>query len=228
MHIKICGLTTLDDALAAVAAGADYVGFNFYPPSPRYVTPEACAQMTAGLRARGVRVKVVGIFVHETPAEAARLMAACGLDLAQLHGRHGLADLRALGGRAFMAVRDPAGIDLDALAAHGPGEPALLLDANAPGAYGGTGRTADWSAARAAAERHAIFLAGGLRPGNVAEAVARVRPWGLDVASGVESAPGRKDPAKMQAFVHAARQANGWRRDDEPIPDADQTIARDD
>lgn len=205
MHIKICGLTSLADTLAAVEAGADYLGFNFYAPSPRCLTPEACARLVSAVSNHGARVTTVGIFVNQTPAEVAALMDATGLHLAQLHGDERPADLAPLWGRAFKAVRDPRAVDFDALTQFSPGQPAFLLDANAPNAYGGTGQTADWAAARPLAARYPIFLAGGLTPANVAAAIAQVQPWGVDVASGVEAAPGRKDHDKMRAFVAAAK-----------------------
>ncbi len=207
MHIKICGLTNIDDTLAAVEAGADYLGFNFHPPSPRCITVETCAALVAAVNGRAAGVQTVGIFVHHTVAEAATILEATGLHLAQLHGDEHAEDLTPLAGRAFRAVRDGHTVDFDALAALSPGQPAFLLDANAPGSYGGTGQTADWAAAARVAARYPIFLAGGLTPGNVAAAIRQVRPWGVDVASGVEAAPGRKDAAKMQAFVAAARAA---------------------
>jgi len=205
MHIKICGLKTLDEALAAIDAGADYLGFNFYPPSPRYLSPEACAQITSRLGAGPRGVKTVGIFVNETPEQVRSLLSACGLDLAQLHGEEPPEIFQALGGRAYKAFRGAAGQAVEAYASAGPGAPAFLVDACAPKALGGTGQVADWPAARALAAEYPIFLAGGLTPENVAEAVAQVRPWGVDVASGVESAPGRKDPQKMKEFVAAAQ-----------------------
>ena len=209
MHIKICGLTNLDDALAAVEAGADYLGFNFYAKSPRCVTAAACAEMVKALQAGGTVVTTVGIFVEQNAAEVAAILDGTGLDLAQLHGNHQLADVGGLQGRAFMAVRDPSRADFAALAALSGGAPAFLLDANAPGAYGGTGQTADWNAAQPIAARYPLFLAGGLTPGNVGEATRVVRPWGVDVASGVEAAPGRKDGGKMRAFVAAVRAVQG-------------------
>ncbi len=207
MHIKICGLTNLDDALAAVEAGADYLGFNFYPKSPRYVSPEACAQITDELTQRGAAVTSVGVFVNTPAAEVAAIMRVAGLRLAQLHGDEGPEQLSALWGRAFKAVRDSATVrddELVALSAFSPGQPAFLVDAPAPNLYGGSGQLADWQAAARLAARYAIFLAGGLNPANVAAAVAQVKPWGVDVASGVEAAPGRKDHAKIRDFVAAA------------------------
>jgi phosphoribosylanthranilate isomerase len=210
MHIKICGLTHLDDALAALDAGADYLGFNFYPHSPRSISPRACATIVSSI-ARSRRpssVTAVGIFVNEAPARIAALLDECGLDLAQLHGDESPAHLTLLWGRAFKAFRGTAdGTDFAAFAKISPGVPALLIDGYTPHAYGGTGQKADWSAARAVAAQFPVFLAGGLTPENVAEAIAQVNPWGVDVASGVESAPGRKDHVKVRAFVQAARLA---------------------
>jgi phosphoribosylanthranilate isomerase len=207
VRIKICGLTSVDDTLAAVDIGANYLGFNFYAKSPRRIEPEACARITAELARRGMQVITVGVFVNHGPEEVAALMEQCGLDLAQLHGDEQLQHLPALHGRAFKAVRGeiPEDAALHDLARFGPGQPAFLLDAHAPGLYGGTGQLADWDAAAALARRYPIFLAGGLTPDNVASAIAQVNPWGVDVASGVESAPGKKDEAKMKAFVANAR-----------------------
>jgi phosphoribosylanthranilate isomerase len=211
MPIKICGLTRLDDCLAAVDAGADTLGFNFYPQSPRCVSPEDCARLVSELARRAAPVTTVGLFVNRPPDEVAALLDRCGLELAQLHYDEQPEGLGALQGRAFVALRDPdpSPARLAALARLSPGRPALLVDAHVPGAYGGTGQTADWERARAIAARYPIFLAGGLTPANVAAAIAAVRPWGVDVASGVESAPGRKDHANIRAFVNAARAALG-------------------
>jgi phosphoribosylanthranilate isomerase len=201
MHIKICGLTNLDDALAALDAGADCLGFNFYPKSPRYLPPDDCARIISSLRAP---VTTVGVFVNEPPARVAALLDHCGLDLAQLHGDEPPEYLTLLWGRAYKAFRGAAdGVGFADFARISPGAPALLMDAHVPNAFGGTGRLADWAAARALAARFPIFLAGGLAPENVAQAIAQVQPWGVDVASGVESAPGRKDQRKMRAFVKA-------------------------
>jgi phosphoribosylanthranilate isomerase len=208
MIVKICGITTLADGLAAIEAGADMLGFNFYPPSPRYVEPAACADLVAALREHGARATMVGVLVNRPPADVAAILDACGLDLAQLSGDEPAGDLAVLGERAFKAIRPRDAAEAAALAALYPrraAPPGLLVDASAgPGQFGGTGRTGDWDAARALSAAQPILLAGGLRPENVAAAVAAVHPWGVDVASGVESAPGRKDPAKMQAFVRGA------------------------
>ena len=207
MHIKICGLTNLDDALAALDAGADYLGFNFYPKSPRCITPEACRRIRAELARRGATATTVGVFVNAPTAEVAMMLETCTLDLAQLHGDERPEHLTRLWGRAFKVVRSPAaltGAELQALTVFGPSQPAFLVDAMAPNLYGGTGRLADWQAAARLAARYAIFLAGGLNPVNVAAAIEQVKPWGVDVASGVEAEPGKKDHAKIKAFVAAA------------------------
>jgi phosphoribosylanthranilate isomerase len=211
MHVKICGLTNEADVWAAVAAGADYLGFNFHAGSPRVVTAERCARLVAAAKAAGPAVKTVGVFVEQTAEEAARLLDACGLDLAHLHGGHGLEQFEALGGRAFAAVRPRPGeaVDFARLARLGPGEPAFLMDAFVPGAFGGTGVTGDWGRAAEAARQYPIFLAGGLTPENVEAAIAAVRPWGVDVASGVERTPGVKDGEKVRGFVIRAREHVG-------------------
>src|SRR5688572_43576 len=189
MHIKICGLTTREDTVAAIDAGADYLGFNFYAKSPRCIAAATCAALVAAAVERKPDVVTVGIFVNHAPAEVAAILDATGLHLAQLHGDERAEDLGPLRGRAFMAVRDAANADFNALAAFSPGKPAFLLDANMHGSYGGTGHTADWTVAAPIAARYPLFLAGGLNPGNVAEAIRQVQPWGVDVASGVERAP---------------------------------------
>ncbi|MEW5869564.1 MAG: phosphoribosylanthranilate isomerase [Chloroflexota bacterium] len=208
-RIKFCGLTSLEDALAAAECGADLLGFNFYPPSPRAITPQACAALLGGLHARlGRKVTSVGIFVNMPVKDVQAILDACGLDLAQLSGNEPPADLETLGERAFKALHPHPGQDLDCLSQTyrlRQSPPACLVDASAPGQYGGTGQTADWEQARKLAARQPVLLAGGLTPANVAQAAQAVRPWGVDVASGIESAPGKKDYHKMRAFVEAAR-----------------------
>jgi phosphoribosylanthranilate isomerase len=208
VKIKICGITHLDDALAALDAGAEMLGFNFYPPSPRYVERTTCIRLIQALRGRGLAATMVGVFVNTPPAEVSRILDECGLDLAQLSGDEPPEHLARLGERAFKAIRpgDAAGaVELARRYAPRAAPPALLVDASVgAGQFGGTGRIGNWDAARIVAARRPILLAGGLRPENVAAAVAAVQPWGVDVASGVESSPGRKDTAKMKAFVRAA------------------------
>ena len=213
MHIKICGLTNLEDALAAVEAGADHLGFNFYPHTPRCITPAVCARIVAFIRRHSASTKCVGVFVNESSASVAAILDLCGLHLAQLHGDESPEQVVLLRGRAFKALRGiTSDAHLAAFARASCGAPALLFDAHHAALYGGTGQTADWSAARAVAAQFPMLLAGGLTPQNVAEAVAQVRPWGVDVASGVESAPGRKDHGKIRALVEAALSARvDWR-----------------
>lgn len=208
MKVKICGIKTFDDALAAIDAGADLLGFNFYPPSPRFIPPPECAPLMSRLENHGLDVFGVGVFVNEPAANINRIMDDCGLETAQLSGDEPPEALQALGDWAFKALR--AMDQESALQQAGryarPGRsPALLLDAFRPGLYGGTGQLGDWELARRLAARYPLLLAGGLHPGNVAQAANRVRPWGVDVASGVESTPGCKDIHKMRAFIQAAR-----------------------
>ena len=208
MKVKICGLTNLGDSLAAVDAGADLLGFNFYPPSPRYIDPEDCARIVRELRARGLRVVAVGVFVNASAADILKIMDTCRLDLAQLCGDEPRAVLAAVGPRAFKALRPANATALrESLANYSPrpAPPAWLVDAHRAGQYGGTGQIAEWNLARGLARKAPILLAGGLNPTNVAQAVRQVQPWGVDVASGVETSPGIKDDAKMRAFVDAVR-----------------------
>jgi phosphoribosylanthranilate isomerase len=207
MHIKICGITSTDDALAAIDAGATHLGFNFYPKSPRYILPEQCLKIQSTISNRQSAIVSVGLFVNENPATILQLLNDCHLALAQIHSDDSPEALRPLQGRFYKAFRgDADGADFDAFATLSGNAPALLIDAHVPGSYGGTGQLADWAAARAIAQRYPLFLAGGLTPDNVAAAIAQVQPWGVDVASGVESAPGRKDSLKMKAFVEQARE----------------------
>jgi phosphoribosylanthranilate isomerase len=208
MQVKICGITNLEDALAAAAAGADLLGFNFYPKSPRCLTLEGCARITTELRRRGVASILVGVFVNATPETIELTTEKCALDLAQLSGDETPAQIQALGEKAFKALRPTnAGQLRQALAAYPLRNmaPSILIDAHRPGEYGGTGQRADWDLAAGVAGQMPVLLAGGLTPENVAKAVQRVNPWGVDVASGVECAPGRKDAGKMAAFVKAAQ-----------------------
>ena len=222
MKIKICGITNLEDALLAVQAGADLLGFNFYPKSPRYIDPPTCAAICSHLARSDPQIRRVGVFVNLPAKAVLGILDTCGLQLAQLSGDESLSDLNVLTGRAFKAVRLSADSftlrdgqmdlteenGLDAyLEARKNEAPAALVDASVPGKFGGTGQTADWGLAASLARRAPILLAGGLTPENVAEAVRKVRPWGVDVASGVEAGPGKKDPVKIRAFIQNARSA---------------------
>ncbi len=213
--VKICGIRTLADALAAVDAGADLLGFNFYPPSPRYISPDECAALVSELKAARPHLpKLVGVFVNPDPAEVLSLLAACRLDYAQFSGDEPVDALKPLNMVAFKAIRPRTLADAQRLAKRYRmrGQPALLLDASNTGLYGGSGAIADWSIAAALAQTMPLMLAGGLTPDNVAEAVVAVRPWGVDVASGVESAPGVKDAGKMKQFIERAKDPTGFHR----------------
>lgn len=199
--IKICGIKTVNDALAAIDAGADLIGFNFYPKSPRYVEVGVVRNIMSVMRRVG-RVTCVGVFVNASVAEILATMDTLGLNLAQLHGDETPEMLKALDGKAFKAFR---GIPVSINGFERQSAPAFLVDAAVKGVYGGSGVTADWDGAANLAKKYPLLLAGGLTPENVVEAVSRVQPWGVDVASGVESAPGKKDPEKMVEFVKAVR-----------------------
>ena len=199
--IKICGIRTVDDALVAMQAGADLIGFNFYPKSPRYIGVGNCRDIMAVMRKYG-HILWVGVFVNAPPVDVRATMETCGLNLAQLHGDETAEMVQSFDGRAIKAFR---GIPESVAGFAREEAPALLVDASVKEAYGGTGITADWSRAAELARHYPLLLAGGLTPENVAEAVRRVRPWGVDVASGVESSPGVKDPVKMRKFVQAVR-----------------------
>ncbi len=208
MHIKICGITNLEDALAAAKCGADHLGFNFYPQSPRFVRVKDCMQIAAAVREKYPRIRLAGVFVNHPAAEIARMMRFCRLDLAQLSGDEPvdvLIELAAQGILSFKAARQGMKRALiTACAAQSAGEPVLILDANSPGAYGGTGQTTDWDWAAGIAAEYPVFLAGGLTAENVGAAIRAVRPWGVDAASGVESSPGKKDHDAMRRFCSAA------------------------
>ena len=197
--IKICGIKTVNDALAAMDAGADLMGFNFYPKSPRYIDVGMCRNIMSVMRRYG-HIKYVGVFVNASAAQIRATMDTCGLSLAQLHGDETPDMLHELGGKAFKAFRGTPE-NLDDFASQNA--PAFLLDASVKGFYGGSGVTADWSTASDLAKKYPLLLSGVLTLENVCEAVQLVKPWGVDVASGVESEPGKKDGAKMKAFVKA-------------------------
>lgn len=201
--IKICGIRTVKDALAAMEAGADLIGFNFYPKSPRYVEVGMCRNIMAVVR-RYPRITCVGVFVNASLAEICATMDTLGLNLVQLHGDEPPELIKSLNGQAYKAFR---GIPADIAGYERQDAPMFLVDAAVKGLYGGSGVTADWNAAAELAKKYPLLLAGGLTPENVTEAVRQVKPWGVDVASGVESAPGEKDARKMAEFVNAVRVA---------------------
>ncbi|MBL8146298.1 MAG: phosphoribosylanthranilate isomerase [Anaerolineae bacterium] len=213
--VKICGITTLSDALAAAGAGADLLGLNFYRKSPRFIEVEAAALITAELRAAlGADCPLlVGLFVNEALGRISTTMETVGFKAVQVSGDESPELLRELRRTAYKAIRprSPAEAASDAALFDplGPDDvrlPSLLVDAFHPGLYGGTGASTP-AGVFGAVQAQRVMLAGGLMPDNVAERVAQLQPWGVDVASGVEfeGQPGRKDPAKMRAFVEAAK-----------------------
>jgi phosphoribosylanthranilate isomerase len=205
VFVKICGITNAADARAAVLAGANSLGFNFYPKSPRFIAKADAAKIRTQLPPE---VDPVGVFVNANFAEVAGLITEIRLTVAQLHGDEApeaVADLaRAV--KVIKAFRAGADFPLATLDDY-PAASAFLLDAAQTGQYGGTGRAADWPLAQAAAATHRIILAGGLQVENVAEAIRFVKPYGVDVASGIEHMPGRKDHGKLREFIQEVRRA---------------------
>ncbi|MEZ4682811.1 MAG: phosphoribosylanthranilate isomerase [Caldilineaceae bacterium] len=210
-NVKICGLTNVEDALVATAAGADLLGFIFFPKSPRYVAPETVASILPMVRSINPAVKTVGVFVNERADRITTVIEQAGLDYAQLHGDETLDWFAALNGRCYKALR-PA--DAEEAATQAATFASLstinglhwMIDAHDPNAYGGTGKRADWhTAANLARQYPGLLLAGGLTPENVVQAIAIVQPWGVDVASGVEAEPGHKDHAKVRKFVEQVK-----------------------
>ena len=202
LYWKVCGITRPEDAACAVEAGADAVGFVFWPGSPRAVAIDAAARIAGGLTGD---VSKVGVFVDPGIEELLEACERCALDFVQLSGDESPEACAAAPRPAWKALRLAPGTSsrvAEQSAAAYP-ERTLVVDAGVPGAYGGTGERADWEVAAALAAHRRVLLAGGLRGDNVAAAVEQVRPWGVDVSSGVESAPGIKDPHKLTAFGRA-------------------------
>ncbi len=198
LFVKICGLTRVQDAELAAALGARALGFVFWPESPRAVTAANARRLVERIPPN---VKKVGVFVNEPIERVREIVDEVGLDFAQLHGDESPEYCQQLGRKVIKAVGMHANGD-SALAAF-DSSVLLLVDAHDPAARGGTGRTVDWDAARALAAERPTILAGGLNAANVRLAIRSVRPYGVDVSSGVESAPGIKDPAKLRSFFEA-------------------------
>ncbi len=221
MWIKICGITSLEDAEMAIAAGADAIGFVF-AESPRRVTPEAARNIVEKLSAP---VEKIGVFVNASLDELARIHAAARLTGVQMHGSHPTADLTSLRARIGNASRvlrvvryngDEAHFSSELRTFHGQTvgecEPdAILIDTCIAGKQGGTGIAFDWRSARASFLEHAphlrLIAAGGLNPENVRDSIYALKPWGVDVSSGVEAFPGRKDTQRVASFIRAAQEA---------------------
>jgi phosphoribosylanthranilate isomerase len=204
VKVKICGITSVADAQQAAAAGADMIGLMFYERSPRHITLPQAVEISRALSPFVLRV---GVFVNPTEELVMRAISECGLNLLQFHGdessefctQFGVFSLKAL------RVRDEASLQT----IENYATDAFLLDAHSQSGLGGTGETFNWDLAIAAQKfGKPIFLAGGLTPENVETAVKKVRPFAVDVSSGVESAPGKKDPAKVRAFIEAARRGS--------------------
>lgn len=209
--VKICGITNLDDARAAVDAGADMLGFVLYPPSPRNVSPAQAHEMISVIR-QSSSVRFVGVFVNESIDMVRAVMEIAQLDLAQLHGQESPGMVQALGSRAYKALQARNAETAHALleqyrAAVKGNPPAFIADAPPAQLPGGNGMTADWTAAREIARAFPILLAGGLTVENVQDAISRVQPWGVDVSSGVERVPGFKDHDKIREFIARAKGA---------------------
>lgn len=202
VRIKICGITNPEDARLASELGADALGFIFHPASPRRVAPEAAREI---IRQLPPFVLSVGVFVDEEAELVRDLAARLGLDWVQLHGRESPEYCRSLGLRVVKGFRIETESSLGALAEYRGAVQAFLLDTYKAGQAGGTGETFDWQLARRAQDFGAIVLAGGLTPANVARAIEVARPQAVDVASGVEAAPGKKDPEKLRDFFAAVR-----------------------
>ncbi|MGC2691951.1 MAG: phosphoribosylanthranilate isomerase [Desulfobaccales bacterium] len=197
VRIKICGITNPEDARLASELGADALGFIFHPASPRRVAPGAAREI---IRQLPPLVLSVGVFVDEEAAVVRELAARLGLDWVQRHGRESPEYCLSLGRRVLKGFRIENESSLGALAAYRDAVQAFLLDTYKSGQAGGTGETFDWRLARRAQEFGPIVLAGGLTPANVAQAIEVARPQAVDVASGVEAAPGKKDPEKLRDF----------------------------
>jgi phosphoribosylanthranilate isomerase len=189
--VKVCGITSAAEAAHAIEAGANALGFNFYPRSPRYITPQAAHEIAESITARYLRV---GVFVNPTEEELMEAASTVPLDVLQLHGDKLPLHL-ASSFRVWQAVQ------ASALPPLHPDVEAFLLDTPTP-LYGGSGETFDWTLAAAFPQR--FLLAGGLDASNVASAIRTAHPWGVDACSRIEAAPGRKDPERVAAFVHAA------------------------
>lgn len=205
VHVKICGITSAGDAQAAIEAGANLIGFNFYAKSPRLISEGQAAEIRSKLPKK---VKAVGIFVNWLPADVITLRSSVKLDAVQLHGDESPETVAEIAPvvPVIKAFRVEPEFPITALDEYSRAF-AFLFDAAHTGQYGGTGRATDWDVARLAALKHRIILAGGLKVENVAAAVRIVRPYGIDVASGVESSPGKKDHDLLREFIKEVRRA---------------------
>jgi phosphoribosylanthranilate isomerase len=207
-RVKICGITNVEDARAACEAGVDAIGLNFYPRSPRALSVEKAVELRALIPSG---VQVFGVFVNAEAGEVMKMFREVRLDALQLHGDESPTTVAKLAGIAPVFKALKVGPDFSAATLESyPDVSGFLFDtANTEaGQYGGTGRLADWGVAQQAARSHKVILAGGLNAENVAAAILQVRPYGVDVASGVETSPGAKDHAQLREFIREARRAD--------------------
>ncbi len=210
VRVKICGITNLNDGLGAAEAGADLLGFIFYRASPRYIPPEHAGEIVAEVRRRRPASKFVGVFVNESLERVREIKDLTQLDFVQLHGSEPAAMVQELAPRVYKSLRprDLTEAQVSAQeyrAALNGNVPCFIVDAFNENQFGGTGKRVDWDIAAEIAREFPILLAGGLNPGNVAEAIRIVQPWGVDVSSGVERAPGLKDQEKVREFIRNAK-----------------------
>jgi phosphoribosylanthranilate isomerase len=206
--VKICGITNLDDAYVAIDAGADMLGVNFYQPSPRYIAPDAARELINKLKDVDSSVEVIGVFVNETIESVIDIATVTGIDAVQLHGDESPSFCEELNTRDGISVIKALRVREQFVPDHAQQYPvhAIMLDAFHQTLRGGTGQTIDFEVARKACGLvPRLFLSGGLSPENVAAAIRQVRPYAVDACSLLESAPGKKDPARMGAFVAAVR-----------------------
>lgn len=201
-RVKICGITSLDDALTAVECGADALGFIFWEKSPRFITPEEAQRI---IKALPPFISIVGVFVNETLDRINAVSSLAGLSCLQLHGDESPEFASSLGIKVIKAFRVRDKKDIDKAAAYRVG--AYLLDTYREGVPGGTGETFNWEIAVSAKKFGPVILSGGLNPDNVGDAIAKVAPYAVDVSSGVESKPGRKDPDKVSRFIEKVKRS---------------------
>jgi phosphoribosylanthranilate isomerase len=202
VRVKVCGTTRLKDALLAVACGADAIGFIFYKKSPRYVTAQTAKDICSKLPPF---VHRVGVFVNESAETINRIAGRCGLDAVQLHGDESPAFCKKIKHRVIKAVRIKDSGSLGGLSQYTVD--GYLLDTFKEDQWGGTGKVFDWTLAQRAKRYGPVIIAGGLNPRNVKKAIRQARPYGVDVSSGVEQSPGKKDPKKLKAFLKAVRES---------------------
>ena len=225
MFVKICGVTNEDDALLAVALGADALGFNFASGSPRQVTP---ADVGPILRRLPATVITFGVFRDERPERVVEIVNTLGLGGAQLHGREPASEVRHVKERVPRVIQAFSAGDPGIATVVEGGADVVMLDAAEPG----SGRVFDWALAEGVPAGMRLLLAGGLTPDNVADAIRRVRPWGVDVATGVETEPrsGRKDPARLRRFIETVRAtadelgSDGWDPGGDPLGAYDRQV----